>query len=254
MQYDRPLSPEESRRLSLATGVLWLITFAASIPALYLFQPVLDDPVGYVAGGDHNTRIFLAATLELITIIANIGTAVLPYGLFKREDEAAALGFVASRIMEATFMLIGILSMLAVVSLAENTSRTGSNAYGDLAYTLAAIKDWTFVLGPGFVCGIGNGILFGWLMYRSGLVPRRMTYLGLVGGPMICLSGIVVMFGAGEPGGIFQSLATLPEFLWELSIGLYLTFKGFLPAPILSGAAPTQQTSAPIARATIATA
>ena len=91
-------------------------------------------------------------------------------------------------------------------------------------------------------------------MYRSGLVPRRMTYLGLVGGPMICLSGIVVMFGAGEPGGIFQSLATLPEFLWELSIGLYLTFKGFLPAPILSGAAPTQQTSAPIARATIATA
>ena len=153
MQYDRPLSPEESRRLSLATGILWLITFAASIPALYLFQPVLDDPVGYVAGGDHNTRIFLAATLELITIIANIGTAVLPYGLFKREDEAAALGFVASRIMEATFMLIGILSMLAVVSLAENTSRTGSNAYGDLAYTLAAIKDWTFVLVPGSSAG-----------------------------------------------------------------------------------------------------
>ena len=80
MQYHRPLSPEESRRLSLATGILWLITFAASIPALYLFQPVLDDPVGDVAGGDHNTRIFLAATLELITIIANIGTAALPPG------------------------------------------------------------------------------------------------------------------------------------------------------------------------------
>jgi hypothetical protein len=253
MYDDRPLSPHESRRLSLATGILWLITFAASIPALYLFQPALDDPVGYVASGDHTTRIFLAVVLELTTIIANIGTAVLPYGLFKRQNEAAAMGFVAARIIEGTFMLIGVLSMLAVVSLAQTTSIADSAGSGSLAYTLAAIKDWTFVLGPGFVCGIGNGILFGWLMYRSGLLPRRMTYLGLIGGPMICVSGIAVMFGAGEPGGIFQSLATLPEFLWELSVGLYLTFKGFTPAPILSGL-PTPKTSAPLATPAIATA
>jgi Domain of unknown function (DUF4386) len=127
MQDDRPISPEESRRLSRATGILWLITFAASIPALYVFEPVLDDPVGYVASGDHNTRIFLAATLELITIIANIGTAVLRYGLFKRQNEAAAHGFVA-----------------------QNTSSADSAASGRLAYVLAALKDWTFVLGPGF--------------------------------------------------------------------------------------------------------
>ena len=252
MNYNRPISPQESRRLALATGVFWLITFAASIPALYLFQPALDDPVGYVASGEHNTRIFLAAALELTTIIANIGTAVLPYGLFRRQSESASLGFVIARVMESTFMLIGILTMLAIVSIAQHPSSNAS-ADGALAYTLAAIKDWTFLLGPGFVCGIGNGILFGWLMYRSGLLPRRMTYLGLVGGPVLCISGITVMFGISEPGGIFQSLATVPEALWELSVGVYFTFKGFKQAPILSSM-PDREAREPLATPAIATA
>jgi hypothetical protein len=192
MNDDRPIAQAESRQLSFATGILWLLTLVASIPALYLFQPVLDDPVGYVAGGNHNARIFLAVTLELVTIIANIGTAVLPYGLLKRENEAAALGFVAARIVEGTFMLVGILSVLAVVSLQQNASARDSAGYGAIAYAFAEVKDWTFLLGPGFVCGVGNGILFGWLMYRSHLVPRRMALLGLVGGPLLCASGIAV--------------------------------------------------------------
>ena len=95
MDYDRRVTPEEARRISLATGVLFLITFITSIPALYLFQPVLDDPTGYVAGaGGDNNRIFLGAFLELILIIANIGTAVILYPLLKRQNEGLALGYV----------------------------------------------------------------------------------------------------------------------------------------------------------------
>jgi Domain of unknown function (DUF4386) len=114
------------------------------------------------------------------------------------------------------------------------------NAGGDegaIAYTLAALKDWTFLLGPGFVVGVGNGLMLGYLMYRSGLVPPRAALLGLVGGPLICISGIAVMFGVDEPSGPLQGIATIPEFLWELFLGVYCTVVGFRAAPILAGKA-----------------
>jgi Domain of unknown function (DUF4386) len=235
MDYHRPVSPEESRRIATTFGVLYLITFATSIPALWLFQPVLDDPAGYVAGAGHDNRVFLAAFLELLLIIANIGTAVVVYPLLKRENEILAIGYVTARLVECTFILVGILSVLAVVTLQRNPSAGSEATLGTLAYTLAAIKDWTFLLGPGFVVGIGNGLILGYLMYRSGLVPQRMAMLGLIGGPLICITGILVMFGVDEPGGTLQGIATLPEALWELLLGIYPIVWGFRAVPILSG-------------------
>jgi uncharacterized protein DUF4386 len=239
VNYDRPVSPEESRRISLTFGVLYLITFATSIPALWLFQPVLDDPAGYVAGAGHDNRIFLAAFLELLLIIANIGTAVVVYPLLKRANEICAIGYVTARLVECTFILVGILAMLTVVTLQQNPSAGDEATLGSIAYTLAAIKDWTFLLGPGFVVGVGNGLLLGYLMYRSELVPRRMAMLGLVGGTLICISGVLVLFGVDQPGGTLQGLATFPEALWELLLGIYPIIWGFrAAAPILSGRAP----------------
>jgi hypothetical protein len=215
---------------------LYLITFATSIPALWLYQPVLDDPVGYIAGAGDDNRIFLGAFLELLLIIANIGTAVVPYPLLKRQNEACALGYVTARIMECTFILAGILSVLTIVSLQQNATAANEGIYGSIAYAAAATKDWTFLLGPGFVVGIGNGLLLGYLMYTSGLVPRWMAMLGLIGGALIIASGVAVLFGADDPGGTLQGLATIPEFLWELSLGIYPIVKGFRPeARILSG-------------------
>jgi hypothetical protein len=230
-----------SRKTALVAGVLFLITFITAIPALYLFQPVLDDPGGYIAGAGADNRIFLGAFLELLLIIANIGTAVALFPILKRQNEILALGYVTARLVECALIAIGLVSVLAVVSLRQDVA--GADA-GSLGVALAAIKDWTFLLGPGFVVGVGNGLLLGYLMYRSGLVPRPMALLGLVGGPLICLSGIAVLFDVFQHGGAGQGIATIPEFLWELSLGIYLTVKGFRPSPILSGdASPVLQTS-----------
>lgn len=234
MDYDRSVSPKESRQIARTFGVLYLITFATSIPALWLYQPVLDHPAAYIAGAGHNGKILLGAFLELLLIVANIGTAVVVYPLLKRENEACSLGYVTARLVECTFILIGILSVLAVVTLQRNPSAGSEATLGSLAYTLAAIKDWTFLLGPGFVVGIGNGLLLGYLMYRSQLVPRPMAVLGLVAGPLIILSGIAVMFGVAQQGGPLQSVATVPEFIWELALGIYPLVWGFRAAPILS--------------------
>jgi hypothetical protein len=211
--------------------VLFLITFATSIPALALFQPVLDDPVGYVASGDSNNQIVVGALLELLLIIANIGTAVVVYPILKRQNQVLALGYVTARIVECTFILVGVLAVLSIVTLSEQ------NAGGDegaIAYTLAALKDWTFILGPGWVVGWGNGLILGYLMYSSELVPRRLALFGLVGGPLIVFWGTLVMFGVIDQGGTAQGLATIPEFIWELGLGIYATFWGFrASSPIL---------------------
>jgi hypothetical protein len=224
-----------SRRISLAAGVLFLITFITSIPALALYQPVLDDPVGYIAGAGADNRIFFGAFLELLLVIANIGTAVVLFPILRRQDEILALGYFAARVVESAFILVGILAVLSVVTLRQEPPGGDASALGSIAYTLAAIKDWTFLLGPGFVVGIGNGLLLGYLMYRSVLVPRPLAVFGLIGGPLICASGILVMFGVLDEGGTVQGIATIPEFIWELGLGIYLTVKGFKPSPITSG-------------------
>jgi hypothetical protein len=215
-------------------GVLYLITFVTSIPALALYQPVLDDPVGYIAGAGHDKQILFAALLELLLIIANIGTAVVIFPIVRRQNEELALGYVTARVIECTFILVGILSVLGIITLRNQVAGASE---GTVAYTLAAIKDWTFLLGPGWVVGWGNGLILGYLMYRSELVPRRAAWLGLIAGPLIILSGTAVMFGGDHPSDTLRSLqglATIPEFLWELFLGVYCTIKGFRPSsPIL---------------------
>jgi hypothetical protein len=217
-----------------AFGILYLVTFATSIPALALYETVLRHPVAYINGGGHDTQVLLAALLELLLIVANIGTAVVIFPILKRQSEELALGYVTARIIESTFILVGIISMLAIITLAQQTA--GPNE-GTTAYTLAAIKDWTFLLGPGWVVGLGNGLILGYLMYRSELVPRRACWLGLIGGPLILATGTAILLTGNDPSNALRSLqgiATLPEALWELFLGFYCTFKGFRPqSPIL---------------------
>jgi hypothetical protein len=195
---------------------------------------MLDDPVGYIAGGGHDTQILLGALLELLLIIANIGTAVVIVPIMRRLNEELAIGYVTARLVESTFILVGIVSVLGIITL---RNQVAGPSEGTVAYTLAAIKDWTFLLGPGWVVGWGNGLILGYLMYRSGLVPRGAAWLGLIGGPLIIVTGTAIMLGGNQPSDTLHSLQgilTIPEFLWELFLGLYCTFKGFrLSSPIL---------------------
>jgi Domain of unknown function (DUF4386) len=230
-------------------GVLYLITFATSIAALALYEAVLRHPVSYIAGAGHDNQVMLGALLELLLIIANIGTAVVIFPILRRVSEELALGYVAARVVESTFILVGIVSMLGIITLHQQVAGASE---GTAAYTLAALKDWTFLLGPGWVVGWGNGLILGYLMHRSGLVPRAATWLGLVGGPLIILSGTAVMFTGNSPSSGLHSLQgvlSIPEIAWELFLGIYCTFWGFKSdAPILSGKVPiaTQQTTQPV--------
>ena len=215
------------RKLSTITGLLWIATFITSIPAVLLYDPLLNNESFILGAGGGDTRIFIGATLELLLIIANIGTAVVPFALFRRYNERLAVGFVAARIAECTFIAVGIVSVLAIMTLRQDPGTASDDTLVALGQSFVAVHDATFLLGPGFVVGVGNGLILGYLMYTSGLMPRRLAIFGLVGGPLLCLSGIAVMFGAFDAGPGPQAIATIPEIIWEASIGIYLTFKGF---------------------------
>src|SRR5436190_166656 len=229
------------RRTAFVVGLLFIITFVASIPAaLVLYTPVLDH-TDYIVGAGADNRIALGALLEMMLIVANIGTAVVLFPILKRQNEALSLGFVTARVMESVFIAVGLLSLLAIVTLRQDLAGTaGADAASldTVGRSLVAIHDWTFLLGPGWVVGVGNGLILGSLMYASGLVPRGMTWLGLVGGPLIIVSGTAVLFDVIDAGSTAQVIATIPEFFWELSLGIYLIMKGFRPSPITAGLEP----------------
>jgi hypothetical protein len=234
--------------IARVTGVLFIITIIASIPAAFVFYaPVLDDPnyiVGAGAGAD--TGVSLGALLEFITVIANIGTAVVLFPIVKRQNEAVALGYVTARVLESAIIMVGVFSLLSVVSL--RSGQDPALPVQDLAGTagadaallvtadklLVALHDWTFLFGPGILAGVGNGMLLGYLMYRSGLVPRRMAMLGLIGGPVLVAAAVAILFGVIEAGSVWQVIATLPEAVWELSLGIWLIVKGFNPSALAS--------------------
>jgi hypothetical protein len=236
------------RQTALVTGVFFMITIVASIPAAYVFYtPVLGHP-GYITGPGADTRVTLGALLEIVTVIANIGTAVTLFPLLKRQNEGVALGYVAARIVESVVIVVGILSVLAVVTLRQDlagAAGTDATSLVTAGQSLVAVHDRSFLLGPGFLSGIGNGLMLGYLMYRSGLVPRRMALLGLIGGPLVALSGIAVLLGLYGQTSPWSAVATLPEFAWEASLAVYLIVKGFRPsavarldaAPVIGGPA-----------------
>ena len=168
-------------------------------------------------------------------MVANVGTAVVLYPLLKRQNHIVALGYVTARVMEGAMIAVGILSLLSIVTVRQEfagVAGADATALVPIGSALVAVHDATFLLGPGFLAPLGNGILLGYLMYRSGLVPRGMAMLGLIGGPLLIVAFVAVLFGVFEQVSLPAAIATIPEFLWELSLGIYLVVKGFLPTPI----------------------
>lgn len=227
-------TPEQRRRARIA-GWLMASTFVTSIlAALILYTPVLDD-TGYILGAGEDGRITAGALMEFLLMIGNVGTAVVMFPILRRYSETLALSYVASRTIESAIIGVGAISLLSIVTLRDDLAAGIGADAGSLEIagrSLVAIHDWTFLLGPGFCVGV-NGILLGWMMYRTGLMPPRLALLGVVGGPLIFLSAIAVLFGVYEQDGA-HALLSLPEAAFEASFAIYLIAKGFRPSPILA--------------------
>jgi hypothetical protein len=228
----------DTQKTARLFGWLFIATFVTSIPARLLFADGLGasfQEMRFVPGAGSETSMYLGAILEFGVIASNVATAVVLYPIVRRQSERLALGYVTARLMESAFIVVGLISIISAVSVSDAlASAAGAEATSLAAQgnSLVATYEWAFLFGPGLVVGFGNGLILGYLMYRSGLVPRRMAMLGLIGGPMLIVSFGLILFGVYENGSGPAFLMALPEIAWEASLGIYAAWKGFRPSPI----------------------
>ena len=223
------------QRTARIMGAWFLATFVFSIPALWFYDPLLNH-ASYVVGNGSDTRVAAGALLEICLAISGIATAVVIFPLVKRINESVALGYIATRTMESVLIVIGLLSLMGVVGLRQDFGSGNDNAaLVDVARSLLAVHNETALLGPQFCAGLGNGILLGYLMWRSRLLPRPMVMFGLIGGPLALLAGVGVLLGAWGIHDELPVALTAPEAIWEFSLSVWLVTLGFRPSPILTG-------------------
>ena len=226
-----PMDP--MRRRSLAAGILYLITFV-SIPSLALYKPVKDQVGDFVLGAGSDTGVMWAALSEVVVGLAGIGTAIVLFPVLKRQSETPALGFVAARIVEATLIFVGVISVLSIVTLRNDVAGTAGADPASLVtigQAHLATYNWTFLLSQSLM-PVFCDLFLGYLLYRSGLVPRILPIIALVGAPLLLASDVAVFFGAYDQVGPVALVAAIPVAVFEFSLGVYLIVKGFKPSPI----------------------
>jgi hypothetical protein len=228
---------DAQRKTSLTAGVLYLITFV-SIPTLALYGPIRE--AGYIVGTGPDTGAIVGGILELIVALAGVGTAVVLYPIVRRQNETLALGFVGSRVVEAATILVGVGSLLTIVTLRQDGAGADAMVIGD---ALVALYDRAFLLGQSTM-PIVNALLLGTLMYQSRLVPRLLPVLGLIGAPLLLAANTGILFDLWDRTSAIPAIAFLPIAIWEFSLGVYLVVKGFRPEGLARLGAPSAQASA----------
>jgi hypothetical protein len=227
-----PMDPV--RKATLVAGLFYIGTFVFSIPALGLYDGVVNDP-NFVLGAGSDQGVLWGALIEILTALTGIGTAVALYPVIKRHGPGRAVGFIASRTLEAALICAGVLAVLAVYTLRQDfAGASDTAALTTTASGLVAVKDWSFLLGPGIMATV-NALCFATIMYQSRLVPRWIPTVGLIGAPLLLASSVATLFGAWEQVSAIAMLLTLPIATWEFSVGVYMAVKGFRTPPATAG-------------------
>jgi hypothetical protein len=215
---------DTTRKLALAAGVLYLVTFAASIPTLALKAPLVDH-ANFILGHGNETGVIWGGFLDFVCAIAGIGTAVALYPLTRRYSRTSAIGFVTTRTLEAAILIVGAISLLSVVTLRDNVVGGDTSSLLTTGRSLVAMHDWSFLFGPGFMPAF-NALFLATVMYRFRLVPRFIPVMGFIGAPLLFASSLATLLGGHAQVSDTATLFALPIAAWEFSLGVYLTVKG----------------------------
>jgi hypothetical protein len=229
MTTNRQAGPKvaSARKIALAAGLIYLLTFV-SIPSIALYAQVKS--ANYIIGAGPDTAAIIGGILEIIVALAGIGTAVVLFPVLKKQNEGLALGLVASRVLESSTIFIGVAFLLSIVTLRQ--AGAGADALVT-SRALVALYDRIFLLGQSFMPAVCD-LLLGFMLYKSRLVPRGLSVIGLVGGPLLIVGYLAVLFGLVGQRDLLAGLSALPVALFEFSLGIYLTIKGFKPSAIVS--------------------
>ncbi|WP_373233541.1 DUF4386 domain-containing protein [Cohnella sp.] len=214
---------------SRIVGILFIVAAVSAIVGVLLYQPILNNPDYLIQGSTHANQVILGAIMELILVVSVVGTATAMYPFLQRYNRTIAIWHVCFRFMEAIVIVIGIISVLALLSLSQQYIASGTPAlaaYQVSGTLLKAVHDWTFILGPNFFLGL-NTMMYSYIFYKTLLVPRFIALMGMTGSAMILLAALLEMFGVIDQVSGWGILLALPIFATEMTLAVWLLMRGF---------------------------
>jgi len=220
---------DSNRKNEILVGVLFILAAVTAIIGLALYQPILYDPDYIINGSANETQVIWGAFCELILAFSVIGISIMMYPILNKENESLAIGYVCFRLLEATIIIIGIISLLSVVTLNQEFAKSvNPNVISFLTAgkLLVTVHNWTFLFGPNLALGPST-LMMSYLLYKSKLVPRFIYVLGLGGGSLILACALLVMFGVFPQISVWGGLFAIPVFLYEMILAVWLIGKGF---------------------------
>ena len=230
-----------SRKIAIIVGVLFILAAVTAIVGLVLYGPILNDPDYIIKGSANETQVIWGAFFEIIVALSLIGISITMFPILKKHNESLALGYVCFRLLESTIIIIGIMSILSIVTLSHEFAKAvapNPSSFLTASKLLVAVHDWTFLFGPNVALGPST-LMMSYILYKSKLVPRFIAVLGLIGGPLIFTSAVLVMFGVYLQISVWGAISTLPVFAYEMTLAVWLIVKGFNSSAIASESAKT---------------
>jgi hypothetical protein len=218
------------RAAARVVGVLFIVATVTSIIGGSLLLP-LDDQNYLIDVAAHENQIILGFLLEFILALSVIGIAALLLPVLKPHGEGMAVGYVAVRTVEATFILIASTTALVVLALSQDWGSAGGAGAEPVGSALLSAREWALFVGTLVVFGV-SAVILNTLLYRSRLVPVWLSLLGLVGGLLLLTSAVVEMFAYGVDAPVaLQLLGAAPIALQEMILAVLLIWKGFASPP-----------------------
>jgi hypothetical protein len=222
------------RKTAILAGALYILAAVTSIVALVEYRPVLHDSAYVLKGSAHATRVATGAVLESVLAFSIIGISLAMFPILRKRNESLALGYACFRLLEATIIIVGIISLLSVVTLSHEYAQAAAPdaaSYATAGRALVAVHDWTFLFGPDLALGPST-LIMSYFLWRSRLVPRYVAALGLAGGPLISGSAVLVMFGVYDQISAWGAGTAVPVFAYEMTFAVWLIAKGFDPSAL----------------------
>jgi len=222
------------RRIAIIVGVLFIIATITSIVGGSLIGSVIDSSDDFLKISENENQIVLGCLLVLVDAFAVIFIAILMFPILKKHSEGLALGYVGLRIFEGVVFIIGVISILAMLTLSQEyiSGALDASYFQALVALLLGIYDWSWLVGPLIFFALST-LPFYYLLYQSKLIPQWLSGWGLIGGVLVTLFGLLAMFGFDTTSTISMFLF-LPIAIQEMVLAVWLIVKGFTQQEVKS--------------------
>ena len=223
-----------NRKTARIVGLLFITATVASSLSFAIFDPILNAPDIIVTVYANITQVIIGVLLLLIDCAAVVAIPVMLVPIFKKHNEALALGYVGARIIESVILIVGTIFLLSLLTLSQEyvqAATPDASYFQTLGTLLLTVYEWTLLVGIMIVFSL-TALILNYLLYQSELIPRWLSVWGLIGATLLLAVGLLEIFGFN-----LTEILSIPIALQEMVFAVWLIVKGFNSSAIASESA-----------------